>query len=84
MTYFIPKQLQSIDSIRELLLEMMAGSNLCAEIQIDDCVARCKDCILNFANTPVDAQFKHTSVQLLLDNGLITKGQALELTLDYN
>ena len=92
MDKYIPKGLESIEGIREILKRMGSASSfripsitLCNSL-ITSCVSiTCRRCVLWYGEEYVlrHLQEKDNAIQFLLDKGLITKGEALELTLDY-
>ncbi len=92
----IPEPLCNIETIRELISHLSTTKiaiSLCWSIRSKDTTLPCKGefaghvgycakCILNYDTTPILSQGKETSIEFLLENGLITKGEALSLTLD--
>lgn len=87
----VPFQLRDINIIRKaikFLNEYPKYNTLCSAVShVEQCVVdikECRECILNYNNTPTGSQNNGTSIKLLLDNGLLTKVQALEITLDIN
>ena len=81
----IPDGLDSIESIRVLLA--MKDKSLCHTLcNTNRCthIIRCSSCIIDGAlNVAHLTEAKAIVIQVLLDKKFITKGQALELTLDY-
>lgn len=86
----IPSQLQSIAGVRRALKMIERGFptllTLCNSLEGErKCVGLvCTECILWYGS---DYELRHlqtkpNAVQFLLEHGLITKGVALELTLD--
>ena len=80
----IPDELKDIDKLREMIANMLDQDSLCGEVNNCDDIVKCGECVLNFRHNERESQVKDTVIQLLIDNKIITKGQALRLTLDSN
>lgn len=83
----IPVELKSMVGITKLVEGVYTQGyvSLCHTLFQDcDMAARCRGCLLNYYNSPVDTQGKDNAIQFLYDNNLITKAQALQFTLDFN
>ena len=81
----IPKVVFDIELIREDILWGGLGvDEFCPDMVANE-TAQCKECVLCFyCGTSGGMHSKNTFTQYLVDNGYLTRGQALELTLDLN
>lgn len=74
----IPSGVRSMDTIRNAFV---TSGDLCVTFPIRGCeeLEDCNGCVLY--GMPNDAE---GAIKFLLGNGLLTKGQALALTLEFN
>lgn len=88
----IPEQFRTIEGIKEAVEELYTMNQspkdnidtLC-DLVMDSCESldACYNCILEYEADDYTEQTRDNAIQFLLGKELITKAQALELTLDY-